>query len=375
MKRAIQIIVAVMVLLPVFGGNVREVKAQEGITGGGTTVYLPLITNGNIRSIPAPIIPGGDPAAWPKSNLQDVIVNGTSGQHALFYTPITSVAVPLIVSLHTWSTNYTWDYPQNAQVANWAIANGWIFIHPNFRGPNNCPDPLCDPLDERGNPNGMGSDFVVQDIVDAVNYAKSVSNVDTSRIYLFGQSGGGHAALLMAGRRPDIWAGVSVWAPITDLDRWRKESLNLITGEDWPIADRYGNQIANSCRNETLLSCENYRSPITYLSAAANVPLDINAGLHDGHTGSVPFRHSLLGWNKVLGFNDINPTDITTMNITEAILPGLIYTGSETYSWQGIALPIKLRRVWNQSRVTIFDGTHADVDYWAGLTWLNYKYK
>ena len=44
--------------------------------------------------------------------------------------------------------------------------------------------------------------------------------VDESRVYLIGVSGGGHMAMLMAGRHPELWAGVSAWCGIADIAQW-----------------------------------------------------------------------------------------------------------------------------------------------------------
>ena len=44
--------------------------------------------------------------------------------------------------------------------------------------------------------------------------------MDDKRIYLVGISGGGQMALIMAGRAPNVWAGVSAWVPIADLAEW-----------------------------------------------------------------------------------------------------------------------------------------------------------
>ena len=113
---------------------------------------------------------------------------------------------PLLVGLHSWSGNYT-QAGGEVVYARWCIEKDWHFIHPNFRGPNWTAD-------------ACGSDKVVKDIVDAVAYMKKNHQVDADRIYLIGVSGGGHASLLMAGRAPDIWAGVSAWVPISDLQVW-----------------------------------------------------------------------------------------------------------------------------------------------------------
>src|SRR5690606_2644791 len=60
---------------------------------------------------------------------------------------------PLVVSLHTWSG----DYRQKDTLIHFCIHRGFHYIHPNFRGPNQ-------------NPEAMGSDKVVSDIDDAIDY-------------------------------------------------------------------------------------------------------------------------------------------------------------------------------------------------------------
>ncbi len=116
----------------------------------------------------------------------------------MFYAPGSETAVPLIVALHTWSGDYKQGY--HGAIEKWCIANGWAYIHPNFRGPNNRPE-------------ATGSELVVKDIVSAVEYVKGVTKIDESAIYLVGASGGGYTSLLMAGRHPEIWAGVSADSP------------------------------------------------------------------------------------------------------------------------------------------------------------------
>jgi dipeptidyl aminopeptidase/acylaminoacyl peptidase len=192
-------------------------------------------------------------------------------------------AAPLLVALHTWSGSY--NQKMSVPYAQWCIDRGWVFIHPDFRGPNKKPE-------------ATGSELVVKDIVSAVDYAKKSANVDPNRVYLVGASGGGYTALLMAGRAPDIWAGVSAWVPIADLRAWHFECKEA--------GRRYAGQIVKSCggvpdANAGVDLEYKRRSPVTYLHNAVNLPLDINAGITDGHTGSVPVSHSLRAFNLARG--------------------------------------------------------------------------
>lgn len=113
-------------------------------------------------------------------------------QKALIYIPTSEMPVPLIVGLHTWSADYT---QVNSYFYDGAKKYGWAMICPNFRGPNNTPK-------------GCGSEAAVADIAAAVEYMKTRTKIDSDRIYLMGMSGGGYGSMLLAGRHPEIWAGV-----------------------------------------------------------------------------------------------------------------------------------------------------------------------
>ena len=234
---------------------------------------------------------------WPKEikEIEYLSSADSTMQPALFYAPEeTKEPVPLLVGLHTWSGNY--KQKMSIPYGQWCINNGWVFIHPHFRGPNRTTE-------------ATGSDLVVGDILSAVEHAKKQANIDTDRIYLLGASGGGYTSLLMAGKAPDVWAGVSAWVPITDLKDWYNECRALQCS--------HANDIVKSCGGEPGASAAvelEYvkRSPVTYLKGAVGVPLDINAGIKDGHhSGGVPVNHSLRGFNVVAAKKDrISEEDI-----------------------------------------------------------------
>ncbi len=271
-------------------------------------------------------------------------------QPALFFAPAGTGPFPLLVGLHTWSS----DYLQRSSIpyARWCVERRWAFIHPNFRGPNRTPE-------------ATGSELAVEDILAAVDFARRSAPIDARRIYLVGTSGGGHAALLMAGRAPHLWAGVSAWVPITDLAAWYREctARNL----------RYAGEIATACRGAPLEGTPAFeearrRSPLTYLHNARGVSIDINAGIRDGHSGSVPISHSLHAFNLLADEKH---------RIDEATIRKLVETASVP---EGTAGPPPVddhygdrrplfRRASGRARVTIFDGGH-EIVVGAALAWL-----
>jgi len=149
-----------------------------------------------------------------------------SEQLAMFFAPETDHAVPLLVVVHTWSGDYKQKY--HADCLPWCKKKNWALIHPNFRGPNRRPE-------------ATGSDLVIDDIASAVAYAQQATRIDPSRIYLLGTSGGGYTALLMAGRRPELWAGVSAWVPISDLTAWYYQTK--AAGEKQPLFRRTSGKV------------------------------------------------------------------------------------------------------------------------------------
>ena len=279
-----------------------------------------------------------------------------SSQPALFFTPETTAPVPLLVALHTWSSD--WKNQYNVPLAKGCIKRQWAFIHPDFRGPNK-------------NPAACGSDLAVSDIVDAVAWAKRNVRIDPGRIYLAGASGGGHMALLMAGKAPEIWAGVSAWVPITDCAAWHRQCLEA--------GRRYYADLEKSCGGKPGESDEideqyRMRSPVTWLKAAANVPLDINAGIHDGHRGSVPISHSLEAFNILAKKEDQISGPHIRHFTSESTVPGaLLHPVRHDASYGEKRQPL-WRAKSNRARITIFNGGHEMIPA-AIFAWLSSKKK
>ena len=223
---------------------------------------------------------------WPKEVRDLRYLSNADGtlQPTLYYSPKTDGPVPLLVGLHTWSGDYLQTSAKyGGPYAAWCIEKGWAFIAPSFRGPNRRPEACM-------------SELAVEDVLSAVQFVRGRRAVDPDRIYLIGVSGGGHAALTLAGRRPDLWGGVSAWVGISDLTAWHAECKKS--------GRKYWRDIEASCggapgSNATVDLEYRRRSPLTWLAAAKRVPLDINAGIRDGHDGSVPISHTLHAFNAI----------------------------------------------------------------------------
>ena len=287
------------------------------------------------------IINGHADGKYPDQVKEVQITSSMDGaqQKALFFAPESEKKVPLLVALHTWSSG--WQNTYNVPLAEGCIERQWAFIHPDFRGPNKGPD-------------ACGSDLAVSDIIDAVKWAKEKTGIDTSRIYLAGASGGGHMALQMAGRAPHIWAGVSSWVPITDCAAWHAECQRS--------GRRYYKDLEASCKGKPGDSAEvdleyRKRSPLTWLGKASNVPLDINAGIRDGHEGSVPISHSLKAFN-LLADSSLKLTEEQIDYFTkESKVPESLKGAGPDPSYGKDRQPL-WRAQSKAARITIFDGGH-----------------
>ena len=275
-----------------------------------------------------------------------------SQQPMLLYEAKGEGARPLLVGLHTWSGDFK-QAGGEAVYARWCIERDWHFIHPDFRGPNWTPD-------------ACGSEKAVQDIIDAVEFMKRHHRVDLDRIYLVGVSGGGHASLLLAGRAPELWAGVSAWVPISDIGAWWEQKRN---GNHSKYADHIEKCVGGRPdENEAVaLDCAR-RSPLTYLHRARGVNLDISAGVTDGHAGgSVPFTHSLHAFNGIVPEAErIGGRWIDAFYEAQALPRGSEKPEPDRLYGEKEVL---FRKVSENARVTIFQGKHEIIHH-AALNWL-----
>ena len=261
--------------------------------------------------------------------------------------------VPLLVSLHSWSSDVE---QRNLPLEEEANRLGWIYLFPHFRGPNIQRD-------------ACGSEKAQQDILDAVDWASKEYPVDRNRIYLTGVSGGGHMTMLMVGRYPDRWAAASAWVGISDLAMWYQKHRQGEYGAMMRQVFGDGPEASNEI-------CQQYqkRSPVTWLHRSLKVPLDIAAGVHDGHQGSVPVRHSLDAFNiiaRASGNEEISEKEMDQISRVSGRLEKP--RSSDCVKDASFGREIYLRRKAGRSRVTIFEGGHEGIAS-AAVSWLQ-RYK
>ena len=203
-------------------------------------------------------------------------------QKAYFYKSKSKREKPLIVSLHSWSGDYT----QQDSLAEFCRINDINYIHPDFRGPNNTFQ-------------SCGSSLVVSDINDAIDFAIENANVDTDKISIIGASGGGYATLCCFMNLERKIYRFSAWVPITDLIAWHHQSTIRKNKYAKDILDCIGKGIKGGLDEEEAKK----RSPIflpTPLSRVSQTKLFIYTGIYDGIQGSVPITHSINFYNKLL---------------------------------------------------------------------------
>lgn len=163
---------------------------------------------------------------------------------------------PLLVGLHTWSHD---RFNQVENMLPLAEKHGFHLLLPEFRGPNLRTNPRCTMA--------CGSEYAVEDVKDAIDFVREHCDVDEENIFLLGLSGGGHMALMMAGRCPEYFRAIGAFVPICDLSKWA---------------------IQNPDYRENLLACcgvdraeQKKRSPVSYAETIARANLKIFHGKFD----------------------------------------------------------------------------------------------
>ncbi|MCL2479158.1 MAG: prolyl oligopeptidase family serine peptidase [Treponema sp.] len=277
-------------------------------------------------------------------------------QMAKFYAPDckSGKPVPLLTALHQWSYDYTEDVYFDGYFAE-AKKRGWAFIYPDFRGPNN-------------RPQACASALALDDIKTAVNFMKENACIDEDRIYLAGVSGGGHMALMAAATFPQIWAAVSAWAAIGDLAAWYRQLENSAEFQ------KYCRDLESVCGGTPDKVNDEYaaRSPQNFIQKAAGLAIDLNAGIHDGHSGSVPVSHTLNMFNVLAEANGMPDKKFSAAQIAQIADAGdfkNIQSENQGTINENRRHRVLLRRSAGPARITIFEGGH-EIDIPAAVQWL-----
>ena len=259
---------------------------------------------------------------------------------------------PIFVSLHTWSADGSQD--RSAWLEQ-AVRRNWVYLKPNFRGRNDHPE-------------ACGSPLARQDILDALDWALSEFQIDRERVYIGGVSGGGHMTLQMAAHHPDRFSAATAWCGPTDLAAWYR--FHTRGGKP----GKYAQMIAACCGGPPGASSEvdaqyKARSPVFHLANAIELPLDINAGVKDGITGSVPIQHSFQAYNTIAVANGDPPVHKSTVDelwkLGRIDGPDPIFFAEDPVYGREIVF----RQTTGNARITIFEGTHEALTP-AAFAWL-----
>lgn len=283
-----------------------------------------------------------------------------SEQKAYMYKSTCETPQPLIVSLHTWSG----DYSQRDPLIHEIVARDWNYIHPDFRGANRKPSAMVSPL-------------VISDIEDAIKYALKHTNANPKEVHIIGVSGGGLATLAAYMNVGYPVNSFSAWAPISDLEAWYWESVGR--------GQKYAKDIAvSTARNKKFDKDEaGRRSPLQQafpIERRKDAKLYIYEGIHDGYKGSVPITHSINMYNRLVGelkyglsrLDDIMPkaaSDTTLVSEREIIdlLTKRINPASDGKKDNLFGYTRHLYRKYGNIELTIFEGGHEQIPQALGL--------
>lgn len=304
------------------------------------------------------VLKGADPKPLPELTETRVIssLDGTP-QNIRFWAPAdaSTKPAPILVFLHSWSGDYR---QKNDDWQRQAVQREWIYLHPDFRGRND-------------HPAACGSRLARQDILDALAFIRSEFKVDENRIYLAGTSGGGHMSMLMAGHHPDRFSAVSAWVGISDLAEWYR--FHLKDGQPQNYARMILKSLGGPPGSDPARDAEyRDRSPLYHLHAVGDLPVELAAGIRDGHSGSVPVRHTLLAWNRIARAQKEPPVpaaDISDLTSLGGQPDQLSERLEQLQVSPEFGRRILLRRTAGPSRVTIFDGGHEGLAT-AACDWL-----
>ena len=132
-------------------------------------------------------------------------------------------------------------------------------------------------------------------------------------------------------------------------------------------------QQVNRCRASAIVDADyRDRSPVFHLSKVDDLPVSLWAGVEDGHSGSVPIRHSLAAFNAIAeahGDPRISEQEISELSTQKQLTSP---QASDQEQNESLGAAIFLHRQSGPSCITIFAGGHESHPD-AALEWLNSK--
>ncbi len=267
-------------------------------------------------------------------------------QKAYFYRSRSEEAKPLVVSLHTWSHDYT----QFDSINDLCVSKDLNYIHPNFRGVNNHKDACC-------------SQLVMSDIDAAIDYAIEHGNVNKDRIYVIGTSGGGYATLATFMKSKHKIKKFAAWVPLVDLTKWYREtSIRKLKYADEILA-------CTSSKGDALnLEVAKAKSPIyweTPIHKLEDSEVKIYCGVYDGMTGNgtIPITHSINFYNKLM--DDLG-SDARKDKVSDDEKLHLLEYRSPLLSGKSIGnRQVFLEKSHDNVHLTLFEGGHEILTKYA----------
>jgi len=267
-------------------------------------------------------------------------------QSAYFYKTKSLDPQPLVVSLHTWSNDYT----QYDSINEFSLEKDYNYIHPNFRGVNNTKDACC-------------SELVISDIDAAIDFALENANVDPSRIYVIGMSGGGYATLAMFMKSKHKIKKFSSWVPLVDLIQWYNETkvLKLKYAPEILLCTQSKDDVLNEeiARQKSPIF---WKTPVNKLNYST---LEISTGIYDGMIGNgvIPITHSINFYNKLL--TDLSVTDSAKYVSDTEKLTLLEFRKPLGDFGQISGREVILLKETNNIKLTLFEGGHEILTKYA----------
>jgi hypothetical protein len=133
--------------------------------------------------------------------------------------------------------------------------------------------------------------------------------------------------------------------------------------------DGYAREIQMGLGNP-ITNLEKYRlaSPISYRDELRSIPIDLNAGITDGHHGTVAVFHSLKLYDKLCDAQDsLKKDEIEKLTSGKReYFPDTV--ADESYG----ARTVLFRKQSGQTRLSVFDGDHEMIPA-AAIDWLSRK--